>query len=372
MIPVHEPDLGDAEVQALRRCVEAGDAGGHSPTTIAFEQAFAERVGVEHAISTSSGTASLHLAFTALGLGAGDEVIVPSFTFAPCADMVTLTGASPVLVDADPVTFNLTPALAEGAITPATRAVLAVHLYGHPCDLSGLRALCDDHGIALVEDCAQALGAQHRGRPVGSFGAIASYSFYANKVITTGEGGMVTTDDAALAARLRSLRSHAQVADEARPYLHTEVGFNYRLSAFGAAVGLAQLARLDEFLDRKARNAARYRDALSGCRGVTVAAPTTGADRHAHWAYAILVDPAVIAGGAGGLATHLRAHGYETRRFYHPLHLHPGAEDRSIIRGSLPGCEAFAPIGLVLPSGNTLASSHVDAVAEQIRSHAEG
>lgn len=369
---MHEPDLGDAEARALRHCVAAGDASGHSPTTIAFERSFAARVGVEHAIATSSGTASLHLAFAALGLGAGDEVIVPSFTFAPCADMVGLTGAMPVLVDADPATFNLTPSIAAAAITPATRAVLAVHLYGHPCDLTGLRALCDEHAIALVEDCAQALGAQHRGRPVGSFGAIACYSFYANKVITTGEGGMVTTDDAELAARLRSLRSHAQVADEGRPYLHTELGFNYRLSAFAASVGLAQLGRLDAFLDRKARNADRYRDALSGCRGVTLPATTSGADRHAHWAYAILVDPAMIDGGAGGLAAHLRAHGCETRRFYHPLHLHPGAEERSIIRGSLPRCEAFAPTGLVLPSGNTLASGQVDAVVDRIRSYVDG
>jgi perosamine synthetase len=358
VIPVHAPDLGAAEAAALARCVEAGDAGGHSPTVAAFEEAFARRVGAAYAVATASGSAALHLAFTALGSGPGDEVIVPSFTFAPCADMVALTGATPVLVDSDPVTFNVSPDAVRAALTPATRAVLAVHLYGRPCDLTALRALCDERGVALVEDCAQGLGAVHAGRPVGSYGVAACYSFYANKVLTTGEGGMVTTADGALAQRLRSFRSHAQVADPDRPYLRTAVGFNYRMPAFGAAVGLAQLGRLDAFLDRKAANAARYTSLLDGVVGVP--APVPPGDRHAHWAYAVRVD-----GGAAGLAAFLGDRGIETRRFYHPLHRHPVAGEHR----ALPHCEAFARDGLVLPSGNALAPRDVETVAAAVREY---
>jgi perosamine synthetase len=369
MIPVHEPDLGAAELAALGRCISVADAGGHSPTTESFEAEFALRVQSSHAVATSSGTAALHLAFAALGVGPGDEVIVPSFTFAPCADMVALTGATPVFVDSDPRTFNLSCADVRRTVTAATKAVLAVHLYGRPCTLTLLSELCRERGVALVEDCAQGLGAEHAGRPVGSFGALACYSFYANKVITTGEGGMVTTEDETLADRLRWLRSHAQVADDERAYLHTAVGFNYRMSAFNAAVGRAQLERLDEFLARKAGNAAHYSTRLADCPGVRVPADTPPPDRHANWAYTIVVDAGVVVGGAGGLAAFLRARGYETRRFYHPLHLHPVTAAGGSARRKLPGCETFAPTGLVLPSGNTLQPSQVEAIAAAIRSY---
>lgn len=363
MIPVHAPDLGPAEAAALARCVETGDAGGHSATVAAFEAAFAGRVGVPYAVATSSGTAALHLAFTALGLGAGDEVIVPSFTFAPCADMVALTGATPVYVDSDETTFNVSPDAVRAAVTPATRAVLAVHLYGRPCDVTALAALCAERGLDLVEDCAQGLGATHAGRPVGSYGRVACYSFYANKVVTTGEGGMVTTADEPLAERLRALRSHAQVADRERAYLHTGLGFNYRMPAFGAAVGLAQLDRMDTFLARKAANAARYSALLAGVVGVP--APVPEGDTHAHWAYAVLVDPRADSEGVAGVARRLHERGVETRRFYHPLHLHPSGV--GVARAALPECEAFARDGLVLPSGNALTAGDVETVARAVR-----
>ncbi len=369
MIPVHAPELGATELAALKRCIDAAEAGGHSPAVESFEAEFGLRVQSSHAVATSSGTAALHLAFAALGIGPGDEVIVPSFTFAPCADMVTLTGATPIFVDSDPDTFNIAYADVRCAMTPATKAVLAVHLYGRPCALSALSELCRERGVALVEDCAQGLGAEHDNRPVGLFGVLACYSFYANKVITTGEGGMVTTEDGALADRLRWLRSHAQVADAERAYLHTAVGYNYRMSAFNAAVGRAQLGRLDEFLARKAANAARYSARLADCPGVRVPAATPAADRHANWAYAITVDPRIVVGGAGGLATFLQAHGCQTRRFYHPLHLHPVAAAGRPTARRLIACETFAPAGLVLPSGNALEPAQVDVVTAAIRSY---
>jgi perosamine synthetase len=368
MIPVHAPALGEAEAAALLACVEQGEAGGHSPTVRAFEAEFAERVRSSHAVATSSGSTALHLAYASLDLGPGAEVIVPAFTFAPCADMVTLTGASPVLVDSDPDTFAVCPAAVRAAITPATRAVLAVHLYGHPCDLTALAALCAERGLVLVEDCAQALGAGHAGRPVGSYGTLACYSFYANKVITTGEGGMVTTRDPALAERLRWLRSHASTADADHPYARGALGFNYRLPAFGAAVGRAQLARLDTFLATKAANARRYTDGLRSCPGLRLPAPAAAGDAHAHWAYTVLVDPAVVPGGARGLAGHLHRNGVQTRGFYLPLHQHAYRPGRAH-PDRLPHCEAFAPRGLVLPSGNQLRAEQVDTVTALIRSY---
>jgi perosamine synthetase len=366
VIPVHAPDLGAAEAAALAQCIEDGDASGQSPTVAAFESAFAERVRAPYAVAVSSGTAALHLAFSALGVGPGDAVIVPAFTFAPCADMVAMTGATPVFADADPVTYEVTADAVRAVLTPATKAVLAVHMYGRACDLTALSRLCAERGIALVEDCAQGLGAWHAGRPVGSYGVLAAYSFYANKVITTGEGGAVTTAEPALAQRLRLLRSHAQVPDPDRAYLHAEIGWNYRLAAFGAAVGLAQLGRMDDFLAHKAANAARYEALLADVPGLRLPATVPDGDRHAHWAYAVLVDPALVPGGAAGLAKALQGNGIETRRFYHPLHLHPPYASGA---RSLPDCEAFAPNGLVLPSGNALRTEDVDTVCAAVRDH---
>lgn len=336
------------------------------PEVEAFEAEYAAYCGAAHGVGVANGLDALHLALRAMDVGPGDEVIVPSFTFAPCADMVNLVGATPVLVDVDPVSFNVTAASVLGAVTPRTRAVLAVHMYGHPCDLGALDDLCRYRGLLLVEDCAQGLGALHAGRPVGTVGVASCYSFYANKVITTGEGGMVATDDADLAERLRWLQRHAQVADPDHAYVHTAIGFNDRMSAFAAAVGLAQLDRLDEFLDRKASNADRYTEALSAVPGLRPPAPVHAGDRHANWAYAILVEPELVAGGAPGLARALRASGVETRGFYRPLHLHPGAGDRSSFTAPLDRCETFAPNGLVLPSGNALTGAEVDHVTAAV------
>jgi perosamine synthetase len=364
MIPVHAPVFGAPETDALAACVEAGDASGHSPTVAAFEAAFAGRVGVGFASAVSSGTTALHLAFAALGLGPGDDVIVPSFTFAPCADMVALTGARIVFADADSHTYAVTADTVIAALTPQTRAVLVVHPYGRACDLTALGAVCDAHGLVLIEDCAQALGAVHAGAPVGRGGALACYSFYANKAITTGEGGMVTTDDPHLAARVASLRSHAAVLDPDRPYLHDEVAYNYRMSAFAAAVGLAQLTRLDGFLERKASNAARYDERLSTCDRLRRSIGVPAGDRHANWAYTVLAEDAPAASRLRG---HLASRGIETRSFYHPLHLHPPAVAAgSPGLGSLPSCESFAPRGVVLPSGNGLTTAEVDLVCDVI------
>jgi perosamine synthetase len=358
-IRVHEPALGDREAEALRQCILDGHAGGNSPIVQDFENAFAQCMGADHGVATTSGTTALHLAFAALDIGPGDEVIVPSFTFAPCADMPALCGAKIVFVDSDPATLNVDPQQVAEAITPATRAVLAVHMFGNPCDMSALSTLCRERGLRLVEDCAQAIGAAHQGRRVGTFGDVSTFSFYPNKHITTGEGGMVLTNDAGLAERTRRLRSHALNPSPAPHYSHDEVAYNYRMPAFCAAVGLAQLERLETFLEQRETVAAHYRSRLEDVAGLTFPTSTSGTTRHAHWGHVVCLDRL-----AAPLAGALRGRRIDTRPLYYPLHLHaayPGP------RPSLPVCEERWDRGLVLPSASTLTETQVERVCECLR-----
>ncbi len=362
-IRVHEPALGEQEAAALMRCINEVQASGNSPIVGEFERAFATRVGAEHALAVTSGSTALHLAFATCGVGPGDEVILPSFTFAPCADMAVLCGARVVFVDSARLGFGLDVEAVEAAITERTRAVLAVHMYGHPCEIDRIATLCEERGLILIEDCAQAIGAEWLGRPVGSFGAMACYSFYANKHITTGEGGMVTTHDPALAERGRWLRNHALDRGDPRPYHHSAVAFNYRMPAFCAAVGLAQLGRLDGFLERRADVAGRYREALAGVAGLALPAVDARVTKHAHWAHTVLFD-----GPAAPVADALRARAIDTRPLYYPLHLHD-AYGGAV--GSHPVSEELAERGLVLPSGSALSAAQVDRVCRALRAIVE-
>ncbi len=362
-IRVHAPDFGAAEAEAVRRCVVEGNASGNSPAVRSFERAFAERVEAQRALAVSSGSTALHLAFETVDLGRGDEIIVPSFTFAPCADMAMITGADVVFVDSDPRTFNLAPAAVAAAITPRTKAVLAVHMYGHPCDMAALTALCKDNDLRLIEDCAQALTARHTGGIVGSFGDLACYSFYANKHVTTGEGGMVTTNDPALADRADWLRSHAIDRGDPRPYHHSRVAYNYRMPAFSAAVGQAQLGRLDQFIETRVAGAARYRQRLGDVAAVSLPPLESYCSHHAAWANGVVLDTASLGVTRDTVADRLYEANIETRPFYYPLHLHDAYDTADL---SLPVCEDFGARGLVLPSGNTLTLEQVDRVCDEL------
>jgi perosamine synthetase len=358
-IRVHEPALGEREADALRQCILDGYAGGNSPIVQDFENAFAQWIGADHGVATTSGTTALHLAFATLGIGPGDEVIVPSFTFAPCADMPMLCGAKVVFVDSDPATLNVDPQQVDRAITPATRAVLAVHMFGNPCDMTALTTLCRKRGLRLIEDCAQAIGAAHQGARVGTFGDVSTFSFYPNKHITTGEGGMVLTQDPALADRARALRSHALQSSPAPHYAHDELAYNYRMPAFCAAVGLAQLERLDGFLDRRQEAAARYGSALEGTSGLSFLELTAGTTRHAHWAHVVCLDRP-----AAPVASALRERHIDTRPLYYPLHFHPAYPGP---KPSLPVCEERWDRGLVLPSASTLTERQIERVCGCLR-----
>lgn len=297
------------------------------PRVAAFEAAFARRHRVKHALACTSGTTALHLILAAMGVGPGDEVIVPSFTWVATANAVIYCGATPVFADVLPDTFNLDPADVRRRITARTRAVLAVHLFGLCADLDGLAAACG--GVPLIEDAACATGSEYRGRPAGSFGIAAAFSFHPRKSITTGEGGMLTTDDDALAARAAALRNHgASMSEEERlggprPYLLPSfevLGFNYRMTDVQAALGLVQLGRLDGFIAERARGAQFYADALADVGWLAMPA-VPGECRHAWQSFVCRVDERRAPRSRNQVMEHLAARGVHTRPGTHAIHL---------------------------------------------------
>ena len=358
-LPVAEPLLGERELAYVSECIASGwisSAGAFVPR---FEQVFAEFCGVRNAVAVSNGTAALHLALLVLGIGPGDEVIVPTLTFIASANAVAYTGATPVFVDSNAETWTLDPAAVEAAITRRTRAVVPVHLYGQPADLDPILTLAERHGLAVVEDAAEAHGAEYKGRQVGSLGDVGAFSFYGNKIFTTGEGGMVVTNRDELAERLRVLRAHGM--SETRRYWHPVLGFNYRLTNLQAAIGLAQMERADEILSAKRELAVRYAGALGDVPGIVLPPGVLWAT-NVHWLYSILVD-GEFGMSRDELQEALDAEGIETRPFFTPLHQQP-----LYAKGQrrFPVAESLAERGLSLPSAVGLRPEEVERVAESI------
>ena len=255
-IPVAEPALGQEELDNVVAAMKSGWISSLGAFIPEFERDFAAFSGAAHGVAVANGTVALHLALLAAGIGPGDEVLMPSLTFVATASAARYCGGVPVFVDSDPATWQLDPAALEAAVTPRAKAVIAVHLYGHPCDMDAIRAIAARHGLTVIEDAAEAHGARYRGRPVGALGAIGCFSFYGNKIITTGEGGMCLTDDPAVAEHLRLLRDHGM--DPKRPYWHDIVGYNYRMTNLQAAVGVAQVKKIGGFIAKKREMAAWY------------------------------------------------------------------------------------------------------------------
>jgi len=263
MIPVGKPFVGDEEIAAVGEVIRSGMLAQGAVVT-AFEEEFASYCGVQEAVGTNSGTAALHAAMLALGITAGDEVIVPSFTFIATATTVSMCGATPIMVDVDPKTYTISPEEISRHITPRTKAVVGVHLFGQPFDVAPILEICRDNDLFLIEDCAQAHGAMYNGVKVGGFGDVGCFSFYPTKNMTTGEGGMVTTNNPELAARVRRIVNHGQ-SDK---YLHTELGFNLRMSNLNAAIGRVQLSKLDGFNAKRQENAEYFNEHLK-CAGLS-------------------------------------------------------------------------------------------------------
>ncbi|WP_323378304.1 DegT/DnrJ/EryC1/StrS family aminotransferase [Streptomyces smaragdinus] len=369
-IPVMVPWLGEEEAQAAADAVRSGWVA-QGPRVAEFERAFAARVGAGHGVAVSSCTTALHLALTVLGVGAGDEVVVPSLSFVATANAVRYTGAVPVFADVDPRTANLTPQTVDAVRTPRTRAVLLVHQGGVPADADGMRAACARWGVPLVEDAACAVGTSAGGRPVGSGALLAAWSFHPRKLLTTGEGGMVTTDDAQWAARMRRLREHGMNVSAAerhaagKPVLeaYLETGFNYRMTDIQAAVGLVQLGKLSEMVARRRELAARYEKLLADIPGLEpVRDPAYGEGNfQSYWV--LLGEDFPV--GRDELLAVLSDAGISARRGIMAAHLEPAYAGHPA--GPLPVTELISGRSLILPLFHTMTEAQQDRVVDALR-----
>ena len=364
-IPVNTPDIGPRERELVAECLAEGWVSSEGPWIERFEAACASRFRRRHAIAVSNGSAALDAAVAALRLGPGDEVIVPTFTIISCAAAVIRAGATPIFVDADPVTWCLDPALVAEAISPRTKAIMPVHIYGLPCDMDPILSLAAKHGLAVIEDAAEVHGQHYKGRPCGSFGDLSTLSFYANKHVTTGEGGMILTDDDALASRCRSLRNLFFTAE--RRFVHDELGWNLRMGSLQAALGIAQLERLDECIDRKRVLGGKYRELLGNISGITLPAESAhGSDNH-YWVFGIVLDESAGL-NAGDAMTALAAEGVGTRPFFFPMHRQPVFERMGLNDGrARPVAERLATRGFYLPSGLKTDEGQVIRIAAVVR-----
>lgn len=363
MIPVYEPFIGDGEADAVAAAVRAGEISGSFGENLpGFEREFAAFVGARHGVATSSGTTALHLAVQALDLAQGDEVLVSASTNIATALAAYHNGAVPVPVDSERVTWNLDLDLVAELVTPKTKAIIPVHLFGHPVDMDRLLELADRFGLAVIEDCAESHGATVRGRQTGSFGKIACFSFYANKIITTGEGGMALTDDDALAERLRLLRNLAF----GRPrFYHEEPGHNFRMTGYQAAMGRVQLSKLEQIVAEKRRVAAAYTRAFADVPGITtpIEEPWAG---HVYWMYGVLVEDD-FGLTRDELAAALAESGVETRTFFCPMNLQPFLRSQPGFRDvPCPVAEELWQRGLYLPSSPSLKDDDVEDVASRL------
>jgi dTDP-4-amino-4,6-dideoxygalactose transaminase len=375
LIPITKPYLGEEEAQAAAEAIRTGWIA-QGPLVARFEEAIAARLGVAHVVATSNCTTSLHLAMLCSGIGPGDEVICPSFSFIATANAALYTGARPVFVDIDPRTYNIDPAAIEAAITPRTKAIVPVDQIGLAADLDAVLEIAERYHLRVIEDAAPALGATYRGRPVGAISPVTCFSFHPRKSITTGEGGAIATNDAELAARARVLRSHgASVSDLARHSATTviieayeELGYNYRMTDIQAAMGIEQLKKLDPILARRRELAERYNAQLAEIPGVTP--PYSPEDApHTYQSYCVRLDPALTP-PRETIMERMLADGVATRRGVMAIHEEPYYLER-FGRASLPVTEAATRETLLLPLYMTMSDAEQDRVVEALRASAQ-
>ncbi|WP_417519837.1 DegT/DnrJ/EryC1/StrS family aminotransferase [Marinobacter sp.] len=366
-IPVNEPKLDGNERAYLLDCIDTAWISSEGPYIERFEAAMAERVNRRFGIGVANGSAALEIAVAALKLSPGDEVILPSFTIISCATAVLRNGATPVVVDCDPTTLNSTADHYAAAITPRTKALMVVHIYGLPVDMDPILALAEKHGLAVIEDAAEMHGQTYKGRPCGSFGTLSTFSFYPNKLVTAGEGGMVMTNDPVLAENCRSLRNLC--FNPKQRFVHDELGWNYRLTNMQAALGLAQVEKLDQTVARKRVIGATYTDLLSSISGVQLPLTRTDYAEGLYWVYSLILDDNLEMDAKAAMAT-LAAHRIGTRPFFWPMHLQPVFQKMDLFKGvSCPVAERIAKRGFYVPSGvgiNEVQMRRVAAVIRQV------
>lgn len=356
------PQIGEEEIEAVTEVLKSGiltTGLGNGPNVVKFEKAFATFVKSKHAIALNSGTAALHSALLAVGISKGDEVIIPSFTFVATAEMVVLTGAKPVFVDINPQTYTIDPAKIEEAITEKTKAIIPVDLYGLPADMAAIKEIAEKHDLRIIEDAAQAHGAMYRGNPPGKFADIACWSFYASKNMTTGEGGMITTDNDEYAEKIRCIRSHGE-KEKYRSYM---LGHNYRMSEIQAAIGYVQLKKLPMFLEKRRRNAEKLTEKL--CESSRILLPTEPEGyRHSWYLYTIRLKSA-NASERDAFAEKLKKHGIGVGIYYHtPIHTMSFYRQFGVYR--LPETEQASQQVLSLPIHPGVSEEQVGFIAETV------
>lgn len=362
IIPVCEPKLDGKELQYVTSCIRSNWISSAGSFIDKFESAFARSCGVKYAITCSSGTAALHLALAALGIKKGDEVIIPAFTMIATANAVTYQSARPVLVDADPLTWNINTHKIEEKITKATKVIIPVHTYGFPADMDRISFFAKKYNLFVIEDAAEAIGAEYKGRKVGGLGDLACFSLYANKIITTGEGGMITTNNKKIASQVRILRGHA--FSKERHFWHKYLGFNYRMTNLQAAIGLAQMERFSALVEARIRNAAYYHRLFKNIKGIGLPPEVKGI-KNVYWMYSILIQDA-FGLDRDALRSHLARRGIETRSFFIPIHLQPIYA--KFYRQRFPVAQELCRKGLYLPSGPTLTKKDIEYVVSCVGS----
>ena len=354
--PVYKPDLTGNERKYVLDCIDSTWISSKGKYVERFERQFAEYLGTKHAVSVCNGTAALHTALLALGIGPADEIIVPSLTYVASANAITYTGALPVFADSDPDSWQIDPKDVTKRISPKTKAIMAVHLYGHPCAMDELQEVAEAHNLILIEDCAEALGSEYQNRLVGNFGSVSCFSFYGNKTITTGEGGMIVTDSNDLQAKLRRIKGQGLASN--REYWHDIVGYNYRMTNIQAAIGCAQLERINDIIGRKIAIAHRYRKNL---KKVPIDFHQTPRGlKHTYWMCCMLTREGT---DRESLREYLRCQGIETRPLFFPVHTMPIYKGRE---GDFPSAENLGRRGICLPSYPQLSDDDVDLISDQI------
>jgi len=358
VIPLARPVIGDRERELVDGVLRSRQLS-LGPTVTEFERMWADRIGTRHAVACSSGTAGLHCCLHALGIGPGDEVITSSFSFVASANVIVYTGATPVFAEVDPLTFNMDPAAVEAAITPRTRAILIVDIFGYPADVPALVAIAERHGLAIVEDACQSIDGDFNGKKLGTHGHPAVYGFYANKQLTTAEGGVVLTDDDALYLLLKSLTNQGR-SDDGAWLVHSRLGFNYRLSDVHAAIGIAQIERLDWMQDARARIAGRYQARMASVDGVTPM--YEGPQRRSWFVYAPRLDPDL---DRDAIIGRLEAEGVSAKPYLPCIHLQPYYRtDHGHAPGELPVTEEISASTIALPFFCEMTDEQVDRVCE--------
>ena len=359
--PVYQPTLDGNEKKYVQECLDSTWISSKGKFIKQFEESFSNYIGIDNSIAVSNGTVALHIALLSLGIGKDDEVIVPTFTYIASVNSITYTGAKPVFVDSDPVTWQIDTGKIEEKISEKTKAIMAVHIYGHPCEMDELKRISEKHKLFIIEDCAEGIGSYYKGKHVGCFGDISTFSFFGNKTITTGEGGMVCTNNKILSDLAVRLKGQGLAKDQ--EYFHDIIGYNYRMTNICAAIGCAQLERIEDILLKKEKVVKNY---LYGLKKLPVEYhKQTGDVTHSYWMFTILVKSEIE---RTKIRKHLLANGIESRPTFHPVHTMPMYK----INEKFEVAEDIAGRGINLPSYPDLTEGDIKFIVDKINSFYNG